>query len=174
MATRGDPPPGGRKTDVIAVPEALARPRASEPARADPLEESWVVQGPGNFLSWQADDDEAPRGPDPRLDRLAESLVTRVGQRLEARLIVAIAAAVHEALLRERESLREQREALARTASALEKQRQLLETRWEALRAARLDDETKAEGIIIQPPASPRPGSDRLPKPGSGRQPRVE
>jgi hypothetical protein len=163
----------------LQVEAKRRRDEGKSPTASDPLEESWVVQGPGNFLSWCADDedDDGPRaGGDPRLDRLAEAIVGRVGPRLEARLIAAIAAALHEALGRERESLKDQREALARTAAALEKQRQMIETKWEALRAAqgRIDEDTKAEGIIIQPPASPRPGSDRLPKPPSGRLPRRE
>lgn len=141
---------------------------------SDPLEESWVVQGPSP-LAWAGDDDDdAPRRPRRRatsqVDRLVEAIVDRVGTRLEAR----VAQAVHEALARERETLREQREQLARTAAALERQRQHLEERWETLRLAeqRSPAETKLELPPVEPPPPRRPSdrlrppSDRLRRPG--------
>jgi hypothetical protein len=143
---------------------------------SDPLEESWVVQGPGGFLTWSEEDDgdghDGParrRGKNPQVDRLVEAIADRVSTRLEAR----VAQAVHEALAREREALRDQREQLSRTAALLERQRQNLEERWETLRLAekRSLADTKLELPPVEPPPPQVPlrrTSDRL-KPPSDR-----
>ncbi len=156
---------------------ARREPAADPLTASDPLEESWVVQGPGpaSLLSWSEDetgDEERPRrrGGTPQVDRLVEAIADRVSVRLEAR----VAQAIHEALAREREALRDQREQLSRTAAALERQRQNLEERWETLRLAekRAMADTKLELPPVEPPPPqippPRRGSDRL-KPPSDR-----
>jgi hypothetical protein len=155
---------------------------------SDPLDESWVVQGAGSFLSWCAhdeDDTEARargrRGPSEQFERLADAIAERMSLRLEAR----VAQAVHEALAREREALKDQREQLGRTAAQLERQRQALEARWEALRAGRppiVEADTRPGGTeILLPPvdAPPRRPSDRLvapqvARPASDRHPRPD
>lgn len=155
-----------------------ARGRGDPLTASDPMEESWVVQGPGpgSLLTWSEEDDgeepERPRrrrptGGSSQVDRLVEAIVDRVGTRLEAR----VAQAVHEALAREREALREQREQLSRTAAALERQRQNLEERWETLRLAekRSLSDTKLELPPVEPPPPQQiRKSDRL-KPPSDR-----
>lgn len=151
-------------------------------AASDPLEESWVVQGAGSFLSWAQDDEDddglpRPRGgrDAPALDRLVEALSDRVAVRLEAR----VAQAVHEALLREREALREQREQLTRSASALERQRQQLEERWHTLRqveGSRSLTETKLDltPIELPPPQAPQCPKEAPRKPPSERMKRPQ
>ncbi len=150
---------------------------------SDPMEESWVIggPGPGSPLTWSSDAEDGAEPERPRrrasgssqVDRLVEAIVDRVGTRLEAR----VAQAVHEALAREREALRDQREQLSRTAAALERQRQNLEERWETLRLAekRSLADTKLELPPVEPPPPqvppPRRGSDRV-KPPSDRMKR--
>lgn len=208
MSKAADSSRNGGSTDVDAVRSSLRRERATlaqaraaldreraeltrqrvelEAKRAgreaqgprDPLEESWVVQGAGSFLSWSDDttggddDDDGPRPRSregPPLDRVVEAIADRVAVRLEAR----VAQAVHEALLREREALREQREQLSRTASALERQRQQLEERWQSLRqieGSRSLTETKLDLTPIElpqptPARATKPPSERLKRP---------
>ena len=144
---------------------------------SDPLEESWVVGGPaaGSPLTWSEEDDgsepERPRrraSGSSHIDRLVEAIADRVSTRVEAR----VAQALHEALAREREALREQREQLSRTAAALERQRQNLEERWETLRLAEQRGLAETKHELVEPPPPqlppPRRGSDRL-KPPSDR-----
>ncbi|MBX3465966.1 MAG: hypothetical protein KF878_03580 [Planctomycetes bacterium] len=160
------------RAELVRLREELeGKPRraASDPLTAsDPLEESWVVQGsPNGLLGWDDEDEDLPRprrraGP-AQVDRLVEAIADRVSTRLEAR----VAQAVHEALAREREALKDQREQLARTAALLERQRQHLEERAEALRQLeqRSLADTKQELPVVEPPRRQserlRPPSDR-------------
>ncbi|MCO5166459.1 MAG: hypothetical protein M9894_08850 [Planctomycetes bacterium] len=152
-------------------PPRSRRPGVDPLTASDPLEESWIAQSPAGGLQDWDDDEDLPRprrraGP-TQVDRLVEAIADRVSTRLEAR----VAQAVHEALAREREALKDQREQLARTAALLERQRQHLEERAEALRQLeqRSLADTKQELPAIEPP---RRASERL-RPPSDRHRRA-